>query len=572
MNDRANQQLFSTRTYGKMTFLSEKNSWQIYDLEPHVSLKLKNLFPRINQASVGRFNFIANPDTCADLFWFTQRYPLAASLHDQATLQRQSAEFHHEAAERHRITMPDYDAPQYGELKDGCALRPYQGQFVELFRRVRNLLLGDDTGLGKTYEAIGACLLPGALPAAIVVQTNAPEQWREKIEEFSHLRVHVIKGTVPYTLPTADAYIFKYSQLAGWVEIFEQSFFKFCCFDEIQELRHGVSTSKGSAAKILASHTDYQLGMSATPIFNFGIEMFNIIEHFIRPGALGLLHEFIREWCDDDAKVVKDPNALGTYLMENHLLLRRIKKHPPVNKVIVEVPYDTTEVQKIEDLAKALALKTLHGSFTESGQAAREFDIWMRQVTGVSKARHVAAYARIYAEQGIPIILAGWHREVYSIWLEELADLNPIMYTGSETPSQKGKAKAAFINGESKIFILSLRSGMGIDGLQKVCSTVLFGELDFSPQVHEQVIGRVDRDGSYLGDLNKVEENPVQAVFLLTQYGSDPVITDLLGLKDSQSKGIMDPYSGPKRTNSDASRIKEMARRYLESLNTESVN
>ncbi len=570
MNSLTDLGFLGTRTYGVMSYCAKTQHWVVEKLEAHVSLRLKSLFPRLNKTQVGSFTFPTNPDVCADLFWFTQRYPMLMTAADEALLQRQSSTFHQEVSERHRITMPDYLPPQYGELRPGCELRGYQLQFVELFRRTRSLLLGDDTGLGKTYEAIGAMLLPGTLPAAVVVQTNAGHQWEEKIQEFSYLRTHLIKGTTPYNLPEADVYIFKYSQLAGWVEVFSKEFFKMCCFDEIQELRHGKDTSKGAGAKVLVDHTHFQLSMSATPIFNYGIEIFNILDTYVRPGCLGMRHEFIREWCEDDGKVVRDPKALGTYLTENHIVLRRLKKHPPVNRTIIEVPYEQAEVEKIETLAKDLALRTLSGNFHESGQAAREFDIWMRQVTGVAKARAVAAYARIYAEQGIPIILAGWHREVYEIWLKELHDLNPLMYTGSESISQKRKAKAAFISGQSNIFILSLRSGAGIDGLQKRCSTVLIGELDWSPQVHEQIIGRVDRDGSFLGNLEEMDENPVQVVFLVTQYGSDPVITDLLGLKDSQALGIMNPNEGPVKKNYDSARIKEMAKRYLESLKEKS--
>jgi hypothetical protein len=76
-------------------------------------------------------------------------------------------------------------------------------------------------------------------------------------------------------------------------------------------------------------------------------------------------------------------------------------------------------------LRAKLALKVLSGSFTERGQAARELDMWARRVTGVAKARHVAAYVKILLEAKTPIILGGWHRDVYDIWLKELAPYNP---------------------------------------------------------------------------------------------------------------------------------------------------
>ena len=46
-------------------------------------------------------------------------------------------------------------------------------------------------------------------------------------------------------------------------------------------------------------------------------------------------------------------------------------------------------------------------------------------------------------EAGEPVLLGGWHREVYRIWNEALADLNPLMFTGSESQPAKARAKRA---------------------------------------------------------------------------------------------------------------------------------
>ena len=79
---------------------------------------------------------------------------------------------------------------------------------------------------------------------------------------------------------------------------------------------------------------------------------------------------------------------------------------------------------------------------------------------------------------------------------------------------------------------MSLRSGAGLNGLQQRASLMVFGELDWSPQVHEQCIGRLQRDGS-VGN--------VTAVFLVSESGSDPTIAGVLGLKKEQSEGIVNP-------------------------------
>jgi len=224
--------------------------------------------------------------------------------------------------------------------------------------------------------------------------------------------------------------------------------------------------------------------------------------------------------------------------------------------VIETVEYDHEEVDRVQELASVLATKVLHGSYYESGQAARELDIMLRQVTGISKAKQVAEYVKMLVESGESVLLAGWHREVYDIWNRELQHLNPVMYTGSESPSQKKKAKDDFICGNSNLMMISLRSGVGLDGLQRRGSIVVFGELDWSPAIHEQVIGRLNRDG---------QQQQVTAIFLVSNGGSDPGIVEMLGLKSSQASGILDPLLGAQIQHKDSSRIKELARKYLKS-------
>jgi hypothetical protein len=411
----------------------------------------------------------------------------------------------------------------------------------------------------NTLIGIISFLEPGTLPAIVTVQSHLTKQWKDEIEKFTELKVHVIKGTRPYSLPPADVYITKYTCLAGWSDLFKTRFFKMAVFDEAQELRHN-GTAKYNGALALSEGVDYCLGMSATPIYNYGIEIYNVLS-LIKPECLGYRDDFLREWSGGYGdRIIKDPVALGTFLRDGFLLLRRTRAEvgrelPPINTIVHTVSYDENEVHKADALARQLALKVTTGSFMERGQAARELDMLARQVTGVSKARGVAEYVKILLENNVPVILAGWHRECYKIWLEELAEYKPVMYTGSESPKQKEDSKQAFLKGETNLFIISLRSGVGLDGLQARCNTVVIGELDWSPKVHDQLIARSDRDG---------QKEQVTAIFLVSDYGSDPVIIDLLGLKSSQSHNIIDPLKAVANKHTDESRIKILAQKYLE--------
>src|SRR3546814_3341196 len=74
-----------------------------------------------------------------------------------------------------------------------------------------------------------------------------------------------------------------------------------------------------------------------------------------------------------------------------------------------------------------------------------------------------------------------------------------------------------------------------MDGLENVCRVAVCGGLDWSPGVHEQCIGRVHRDG---------QQDPVMAYFLVSEEGSDPVVSGVLGIKREQIESVRNPDAG----------------------------
>ncbi|MEG1347344.1 MAG: SNF2-related protein [Hafnia sp.] len=559
------------RTLGKLEYCkawsNKTNVWMITDIQPHVAIKLKSLFPKISKEQTNNFVFENNGNNCADLDWFRDRFPLTMSEDDAARLRLGRFEYEQQLEHIEKILLPDYTPPPFSGLKPGCSVRNYQAQAVQVLMLRGSLLLGDKMGLGKTFSAMAAMLQPGTLPAAVVVKTHLQIQWKEAIESFTDLKVHCINKASPYEnmlngtqeLPKADVYIFKYSQLSGWSDIFATGFFKFAIYDEIQELRRGDESAKGRGAYVLSNHTKYRLGLSGTPLVNYGIEIHNIMKA-IDDTVLGDRISFMREWGGDDKKSVREPDALGAFLREQQVFLRRTRRDigqeaPPINRIFETVSTDTKAMNSIREIARQLAIKTVSGSFTQRGSAARELDLLARMTTGVAKAKSVAAYVKLLLDDGIPVVLAGWHREVYEIWLRELKDYNPMMFTGSESASQKRKNAKAFMDGKSNLLIMSLRSGDGLNGLQYRCSFVVFGELDWSAQFHDQMIARLDREH---------QPDQVTAIFLNSSDGSDPPMIDLLARKSDQARGIIDPNEAPKATFTDLSRVKALAQQFLD--------
>ncbi len=555
--------------FGKITY--QDNRWRIV-CEPHVRTKLKRLFPQVDQRA-GDFVLLSDTEeNCRDLLWFTHRYPM--EVEDLARLERGAS--HH--VERESIVaelLEHRRPPEAFEL--AIPARDYQTQAATLAEVVRGLLVADDVGLGKTVTSICPMARPENLPVLVVTLSHLPKQWRDELADFApELKVHILKSGQPYDLipkrrgkqatlfdsPSPrlpDVIISNYHKLRGWSETLA-GVVRYVVFDEIQELRHPDS-AKYAAATHIAHHAQLTMALSATPIFNYGVEFFNVIE-VLRPGALGTREEFLREWCDGTDRV-KDTKAFGEYLRREGLMIRRTRKDvgremPKASTIPYTIDCDTKILDGVKSRAVELANLILSTQPTARGakfHASEEFNVLMRQATGIAKAVYVAAFVRLFVESGQKVVLYGWHRAVYDIWMEQLRDFNPRLYTGTESPRQKDDAKEAFIQGDCGVLIISLRAGAGLDGLQTVCSTAVFGELDYSPGVHTQCIGRLDRDG---------QENPVMAYFLLSEDGSDPIIANIVGIKREQSESVLDPNAELiEKLEIDSGYIKTLAAEFL---------
>lgn len=401
-------------TYGRLQL--QGNRWVLSDIPPHVAIRLKSMFPRVPKHQTGVFDLPANDAMSADLQWFLQRYPMDMSAADMERLHQGTEQFEADRIRTEEILMPDWQPPSKHGFRPGLDAYHFQKQAAELWLRKKGLLLGDDVGLGKTISALYGLAGSRYLPAAIVVQAHLPTQWvNEYIVPFTYMTAHIIDGTKPYNLPPANLYVFKYSNIHGWSDIAGTGLFKAVVYDEIQELRNGTATAKGAAAKVFSDNAELRLGASATPVFNYGSEIWSIYQ-FIDPEILGPWEEFVREWCrmgPGQKWVVTDPDALGSYLRESQVFLRRLRQGRKINTIPVEVDFDQQVADDAEKLARALAQKVMTGSFVEAGLAARELDAFARLQTGLAKAKSVAVLARMYLKQGIPVLLAGWHRECF---------------------------------------------------------------------------------------------------------------------------------------------------------------
>lgn len=553
------------KTYGKIYRSGEKFK---IDVGGQVRVKFKRWF-LATAGEIGPLTVSDSLGNCQDLEALLVRYPLESS---DGTL-----EYIADRAAGNRRLGDEMDliraGKNIGPIPMILPLRDYQMIPVEMVRRQGFVLCGDSLGLGKTACGVG-CHAAGLGPTVVICQTHLTAQWASQIRKFlgNGIRIH-IQSKGKGTIPTCDVLIMTFNMVSKWQHMLDG--FNMLVIDEAQELRHR-GTQKYAACYELARKCNSIMLLTATPVINYGDEIFSLLD-LMNPGCLGSFDEFCREWCKPGKGgkyIVRDPVALGHYIADQNLFVRRTRKDvgkelPPVNRVVVDIPFSekVVEMMNRQSLQLAKAILSSGSSFNERGLASRELDMKLRQQTGIAKAPQCALAVADLVESGEKVLVSGWHREVYNTMAEifKSRDIPYWLYTGSEKASDKTKSAEEFMKSKKPgVMMMSLRSGAGLDGLQEHCSVVFHVELDWSRKIMDQLTGRLVRDG---------QDNQVTEVFAIANGGSDPVISGILGIKEEQATGIVDPNSvqiqpGEEEAVSAAevSRGAALARRILESL------
>lgn len=542
----------SSKTFGALNWEEPLHDgglgcWLI-EAQPDVAMRVKRILPRVQESRLGVIRVADSIEVARDIQWLISRWPLEMSPSVLSRL-TQGAREHRQQGER--VTDILSGVAEHAELPlapdSDMTPRQYQRVAYDLLKATGGLLLADDLGLGKTLSCTLALADPDQRPALVVTLTGLPRQWlRELNKTFPDLAGHEVTKATPYDLTdaegrTPDLIAMNYAKLAGWADHLAGRV-KTVIFDEVQELRRDTSKRHAGALRVAAA-ADLVVGASATPVYNFGGEMYSILS-VLRPDLVWDRQEFAREWCKStyglDSKTrIEDPAAFRQWLTDQGAMLRRTRPEvgfelPPVTMIEQYVDVDEKITADAASSATEIARLILDEGAThrERWVARSELDWRMRQATGVAKARFVADFTRLVLESEEKVILAGWHRDVWAIWMERLEDLRPVLYTGTESPAQKARAFDSFRDGDSRILMLSLRSGAGLDGLQDICNAIVFGELDWSPGVHKQVVGRLHRPGQL---------RPVSAYFCTTDFGADPYMSEVLNIKQMEADMLIDP-------------------------------
>jgi SNF2 family DNA or RNA helicase len=424
-----------------------------------------------------------------------------------------------------------------------------------LLKSSGNALLADEMGLGKTVQTLSyAATEKHTFPILVVAPLVTLNNWEREIQKFLKRKsrngriiesespsVTMIRTGKSAELPTSDIYLINYELLFKRDDDLAKLGLKTIVCDEVHNLR-SKTTQKYKAVKKLAALPSilYRIGLSGTPIYNRGSEIWPIID-ILKPGLLGSFKEFCEYFCYVNEKgkaiVLENKRASLRNELQKHVMLRRkksdvlkeLKDKVRYKEVIAaDTDYYLEELNKIWQKVES-EQKDADSEFIKSASYHRAIQS-ERQIAGIAKVPHVINFVKNIMEIEESVVVFCHHKVIHKLLHDSLQEFFPVSIIGGQSDSFRQNEIDKFQRGESKLMIAGIRAGnVGINLTR--AKYVIFAELDWSPAIHRQAEDRLHRIG---------QKNTVFAYYLIGQGTLDDHVANILVDKSYEIDAIMD--------------------------------
>ena len=424
-----------------------------------------------------------------------------------------------------------------------------------LLKSSGNALLADEMGLGKTVQTLSyVSTEKQTFPVLIVAPLVTLNNWEREIQKFLKKKsrngrilesespsVTLIRTGKSKELPVSDIYVINYELLLKRSDDIEKVGIRTIVCDEVHNLRSKTTQKYKAVKKLAASSTvHYRIGLSGTPIYNRGSEIWPIID-ILKPGLLGSFKEFCEYFCyvNDKGKaiVLENKRASLRNELQKHVMLRR-KKADVLKELKDKVRYKEViasdnefYLEELDKIWKKLEAeqKDAKTEFSKSASYHRAIQS-ERQIAGLAKLPHVINFVKNIMEIEESVVVFCHHKVIHKLLHESLQEFSPVSIIGGQSDNLRQDQIDKFQRGESKLMIAGIRAGnVGINLTR--AKYVIFAELDWSPAIHRQAEDRLHRIG---------QKNTVFAYYLIGNGTLDDHVASILVDKSYEIDAIMD--------------------------------
>ncbi|MEE9383487.1 MAG: DEAD/DEAH box helicase [Nannocystaceae bacterium] len=400
------------------------------------------------------------------------------------------------------------------------SLRDYQEDgFIWMSRLAAaglGAVLADDMGLGKTVQTLALlCQRAKDGPALVVAPASVTHNWADETGRFApRLRTIDLAGgdraSVLAALKPGDLLVCSYGLLAREAEELAQIEFSTIVFDEAHALKN-AGTRRAKAAFSLRA--GFRICLTGTPIENHLGELWSVVQAAL-PGLLGasahFAKRFVKPIADGDRACAEQLRTLI-----RPFVLRRTK-----SQVLDELPERTEVTLKVTPGAdertyyEALRRNAIQ-HIDAPGQLGKKAR--MRLLAEISKLRRAAvsphlvdaeqppggAKLDVLIERLVALQREGHRALVFTQFLGAMAmvrarldnaGLSYLSLDGSTPTAERAKRIATFQDGQTDVFIMSLKAG-GVGVNLTAADYVIHLDPWWNPATEDQAIGRAHRIG-----------------------------------------------------------------------------
>lgn len=411
-------------------------------------------------------------------------------------------------------------------------LRPYQKEAIQFLRYNKGRgLLAEDMGVGKTAEALAWIkLVQPKGPSIMIVPSITKPGWKQSFERWVGTNVEILNGKKPYPLQMRTHYIINWEILQYWVHELLCFPFSTVVADESQYVGNNKA-KRTKALKMLAKKFKYFIPMSGTPINSKPAQFFPIL-NLLDPAEFPSEWRFLNRYCDPKSNGFGMTYKGATNTEELHskvkkLMIRRMKRD-----ILKDLPPVTHQVLPLDLGSSIKKYKKLEQVFYDTYDPHSTFTLQMENDFNNIKIQmfdwkfdSICKWIDDFLESGCKLLVGCWHKHVITTLYTKYKS-NAEMINGSITGKKREKALDNFYNKVDILFLQMKSGGVGLDGLQNVCSDCTFVEFGDTPTIMDQFVARLDRSGQTL---------PVNVTYLV---GQDTMEEDLMESIDEVRNNI----------------------------------
>lgn len=442
-------------------------------------------------------------------------------------------------------------------------LYPYQFEGVlHAQQRDFNLLIADEMGVGKSLSAIGCMALLNPRKTIIVVPAPIKFQWERNIKTLLKKRytVYVCEGQTfdmsdCLYVKHSDVIIINYNILDYWLDLLCRYTYDLLILDEAHRIKHpkaAVSNAvihygDGGHDICLRSKCKSCICLSGTPLTDRNSDIWNVVR-VVNPTLFGTHFAFQQRYCGHEfapgSRTSQSVNMLELHrkLVESGTMIRRTKKD--VYTEVPKVAIDVVPLGVRSDALDAFADETRNNSRLMQSNHGRE-----RGIAAFRMQQSLEKYLQEAIRLKLPLVI-DWIKDFLQDTDEKLIvgvvhrdKCGAILYDkfkdiavhidGSADAKKKDKLLNEFMSDDSKrLLVGNIQSvGTGIDGLQKVCCSMVIIELPWSIADVSQMIARLDRNG---------QTRPVSVTFLVVKDSIDEMLIKMLDRKKKITGEVLD--------------------------------